>query len=172
MIITSRHVRPVYRRHFLLHDHRRSVFCHDLLMGVNVIMPVFSSRVDTIILVVGLGQMSLIESHHIRVNLVDICRVSKVHHVGRISSRRAHVYFKAGIFALLSKTLAGFGQAEELQMDETAVDAELLRSPAADLAEFFRYVGIRVVLQIKVVVYDLHDRSGPCGHILKQRLEL
>ena len=87
--------------------------------------------------------MSLVESYHIGVDLIDVRGVREIHHVGRISSRRAHVYFKSGIFALLSKTLAGFGQAEELQVHETAVDAELLRSPAADLAEFFRYVGIR-----------------------------
>ena len=141
-------------------------------MGVDIIVSVLAARIDAVILVIGLRHMSLIECHHICVDLVYIGGVGKVHHVGRVASRRAHVDFQSCVLALLAQSLAGLGQSEELKVYETSVNAELFGGLSADLAKSFRNVRIRVVLEIQVVIDDLHDGSRPCRHVLEQGLKL
>ena len=135
-------------------------------------MPVLAASVYAVILVIGFRHMSLIESDHIRVNLVYVGGVGKIHHVRRVASRRAHVDFQSCVLPLLAQSLAVLGQSEELEVYETSVDAELLGGLSADLTKSLRNIRIGVILQIQVVIDDLHDGRRPCRHILEQRLEL
>ena len=55
-------------------------------------------------------------------------------------------------------------------MDETSGYAKSLSGAAADLPHAFRHIGAGVVMQVQVLIDDVHDGGRPDGHVLKERL--
>ena len=96
-----------------------------------VVLAVAAAGVGAVVLLAH-RLANLVEGYHIGPNLEDVGAVGEVHHIGRVASRRAHIHFQAHIVALLAQTGAVAVQLEELQVHETALDAEGLHRTAAD----------------------------------------
>ena len=139
-------------------------------MSVRIVMPLLAAGIYTVVFISGFLHTALIKCHHIGVYLVNIRGMREIHHIGRIAAGRTHIDFESRELSLLPKTLTRLSQAEKFKVNKAAVHSESPGCPAPDLPQLFRHIRAGVIHEVKVIIYDIHDRHGPDGHILKQRL--
>ena len=170
-IHVASHLRPVHGRHFLLHHHAVAIDAHDVLVRVLIAVAVLAAGIGAVIGAVGLREDAGIPGDHVGVDLIDVHRAGKVHHVRRVSAGRTHIHLEGHEVADLPETGTCFGEAEEFQMNKASSDPEGFRCPAAKLPELFRGFRAGVVLEIQVLEDNIHDR-GPDRHGFKDRIAL
>ena len=91
-----------------------------------------------------------------------------VHHVRGVAAGRAHVGLQAHEIADFPEPLAGLGQAEELEMDKPALDAEGLEGGAAAFPQLFRDLRQHEVRHVQVAIDNVHDGPRKMGAGLEQ----
>ena len=138
-------------------------------MAVPVAVTVAAACIGAVVLL-ALLLAGFVEDHHVRPDLEDVGGMRKVHHVGSISSRRAHVYLQADVVTLLAEALAVAVQLEEFQVDEAALYAEGLDRAAADRGKLGRDRLVGPVAGLGIGVDDLHYGRGENAVVLEYRL--
>ena len=105
-------------------------------------------------------QGGMVESDHVRPDLVNVGAVGIVHHVGREAAAGTHVDLEGHHVALLAHAGLILRQAEELEVDEPALDAKALDRGTARSAHVVGQITHDVVDGVVVVVDDVHDGKG------------
>ena len=94
---------------------------------MEIAVSVLAAGIGAVILIIRHRQPPLVIAHHICVDLVYVRGMGEVHHIRRVASGRPHIDLKRHKVSFFAKTLVGFRQTEELQMDETPADVERVR---------------------------------------------
>ena len=102
----------------------------------------------------------MVKGDHIRPDLVDIGGVGKVDHVGGEAAAGAHVHLQGYHIPLLAQARLVLGEAEELKVDEAALDSPGLHRGPACLAHVGGQVLDDVVDGVVLLVDDVHNGHG------------
>ena len=142
------------------------VFRENLLFRMGVFIDVLAGAGERVVFRQLHILAILVVADDIGVNLVTAEGIRVVDEVGRIATCRAHIAFEGDEFALFRKARLVFGEQEELDMEETLLDAEgfhnraacLLKGGSVEIVEGQRE-RIVVVIVVKVVIHDFRDRG-------------
>ena len=99
-------------------------------------------------------------SDHVSPDLVYVGGVSEVDHVGGETAAGTHVNFQSDHIAVFTQTFMVFGQTEELEVYETALNAKALNGSTTGLTGILGQILYNVVNAVVVIVYDIHNGVG------------
>ena len=83
-------------------------------------------------MLIAIRQNSLVFSYHIRPDLINVGRMSKVNHIGCIAACRSHIDLKPNEVANFTESGFSFCEAEELQVYKSAFYSERFYGNSAD----------------------------------------
>ncbi len=121
-------------------------------------------------LIIALGETALVEADHIGPDAVDVGGVREVQDVGREASRRTHVDLEAHVIARLAQAGLVLGEAEELHVNETALEAERLGRRTAELLQRGVDGGTCEVAHVQLEPHDLLHRRRELLLVLEERI--
>ena len=135
------------------------ILLHDLLVAVQEGLAVPAAGVGAVE-VLAHRHVGAAESHHVGPDLVDVGGAGEVDHVGGEAAAGAHVHLQGHDLAFFAHAGLVLGHAEELEVDEPALDPEALDGGPAGGPGVVGQVLDDVIDGVVVVVDDVHDGHG------------
>ena len=128
-------------------------------MAVDEVLAVAAARKGAVEVLAD-GHIGAAEGDHVGPDFIHVGGAGKVDHIRGEAAAGAHVDFQRHDLALLAHAGLIFGHAEELEVDEAALDAKALDGGTACGAGILGQVLDDVVDGVIVVIDDIHDGHG------------